>query len=100
MAITLSRETQALIEEKIKAGGFATADEVVRAALVSLDQQDPLSGASDAELEAVYPGFRQKIAQGLADADAGRVSDGEEFFAELEREEREFEARQPGRKTA
>jgi predicted transcriptional regulator len=50
------------------------------------DPQDWIRRASTAELEAKYPGLREKIAQGLADAEAGRLTDGEEFFAELERE--------------
>jgi Arc/MetJ-type ribon-helix-helix transcriptional regulator len=97
--MSLSPETQKLIEGRMKAGGFPSPDDVVQAALASLDQQDPLSRIADAELDALYPGFREKIARGLAEAEAGRVSDGEEFFAELEREEAEFEERQ-GRKTA
>jgi Arc/MetJ-type ribon-helix-helix transcriptional regulator len=85
MAITLTPETQKLIEERMKQGGFPSADEVVRAALVSMDQQDPLRVVKDAELDTLYPGFREKTAQGLAEADAGKVADGEDFFAELAR---------------
>ena len=100
MAISLRPETQRLIEERMKQGGFPSADEVVQAALSSLDRQDPLSRVGDAELEALYPGFREKVAQALAEADAGKVTDGEAFFAEPEREEAEVEAERQGRRTA
>ncbi|HZL33682.1 MAG TPA: hypothetical protein VFC78_00145 [Tepidisphaeraceae bacterium] len=88
MAISLNSKTQQLIEKQMKDGGYSTPDEVVRVALTTLGQQDPLSQLGDADVESLHPGFREKIAQGLAEANAGKVSDGEEFFAELEREER------------
>jgi putative addiction module CopG family antidote len=40
MNIILDPETQRLIEEHMKRGGYATADDVVRAALQTLDQAD------------------------------------------------------------
>lgn len=39
------------------------------------------------ELEALYPALTRKLAEGLAAADAGQLSDGDDFFDELEREE-------------
>ncbi|HXE53852.1 MAG TPA: hypothetical protein VN541_12595 [Tepidisphaeraceae bacterium] len=99
MVVSLSPDTQKLIEERMKKKDFQSADELVRAALGLLDMQDRLGNIGDDELEAIYPGFREKIAQGLAEADAGKVTDGEAFFAELEREEQEFE-KQQSRKTA
>lgn len=100
MPVSLSPETQKLIEDRMKDAGFVSADEFVRAAIFSLDQQDWLRRASTVELEAMYPGIREKIAEGIADAEAGRLTDGEEFFAELEREEQDSEAQRHGRKTA
>lgn len=100
MPLSLSPETQKLIEDRMNAAGFSSADDFVQAAILSLDQQDWLRRASPDELEAMYPGIREKIAHGVADAEAGRLTDGEEFFAELEREEEEFEAKRQGRKTA
>jgi Arc/MetJ-type ribon-helix-helix transcriptional regulator len=38
MQVALSAETQALIEERIKQGGYSTADDVVRVALDVLHQ--------------------------------------------------------------
>lgn len=38
MTITLSPETQRLLEEQMKKGGFATADDVVRVALQTMEE--------------------------------------------------------------
>ena len=38
MNITLSPETQKLLEERLKKGGYASADEAVREALITLDE--------------------------------------------------------------
>jgi predicted transcriptional regulator len=51
------------------------------------------------ELETLSPMLRQKIADGLADVEAGRLGDGEEFFDQVDREERES-FNKAGRKTA
>jgi antitoxin ParD1/3/4 len=99
MDLTLTPELQRYVEQKVKSGQYATPQDVVHAALAALMQQDDLASMPVEELETLYPGFRQKIAEGLADIEAGRLSDGEEFFDQLEREEREsFD--KAGRKTA
>ena len=38
MTISLSRKTQKLLEKRLKRGGYATPDDVLRAALQTLDQ--------------------------------------------------------------
>ena len=86
MTLSLSPELQKFIEERVRSGRYASAEEVVSAALAKLEQGERDAGASWEELEVLYPGLGEKITQGLSDADAGRVSDGEEFFSELERE--------------
>lgn len=48
-----------------------------------------LTTMSTEELEAVVPDFRRKIAEGVADEQAGRMSDGDEFFDQLEREDQD-----------
>ncbi len=83
----LSPQLQRLIEAHVESGHYHTAEDVVAAAIASLEQQDAIARLSTEELEAMYPGMAEKIARGLDDADNGRVTDGEEFFAELEREE-------------
>jgi Arc/MetJ-type ribon-helix-helix transcriptional regulator len=88
MPITLSPETEALIQEHLSRGEFATVDDLLHAALSLLEQREFVSMATD-EVLAAYPGIREKIEEGFADAEAGRLTDGEEFFAQLEREEQE-----------
>ena len=41
MVISLSEETQRLVQQKLGAGGYRSADDVVRAALDALDQLEP-----------------------------------------------------------
>lgn len=99
MNLCLSPEIEKAIEERISSGKYGRAEDVVAAAVVSLGQQERAMQLSASELEAVYPNLREKLAEGLAAADAGKLSDGEAFFDE-------FEERQPlshgkqGRKTA
>lgn len=99
MDLTLTPDMQRFVDAKVKGGQYAAPADVIRAALTALMQQDNLASLPVEELDAIYPGFRQKIAEGLAAADAGRLTDGEEFFEQLEREERESDD-QAGRKTA
>ena len=40
MTVTLTPEAEALVQQKVDAGGYATADEVIRAALRLLDERD------------------------------------------------------------
>lgn len=42
MAITLSPETEAMVRQKVAAGRFASADEVIQAAVMLLDDHDRL----------------------------------------------------------
>src|SRR5712672_2259481 len=91
MAISLNPDTLELIEERMKGAGFSSADEFVRIAVAAFNEQIPLRNMKDAGLEHYYPGFHEKIAQGLAEANAGNLTDGDAFFAELENEEAELE---------
>ena len=50
MTITLSPETQRLLEDQLNTGNFASADEVLRAALQALDE---LSELDQATLDAI-----------------------------------------------
>ena len=98
MDLTLTPEMQRFVEGKVKSGRYGAPEDVVRAALVTFMQQESLEGLTADELEVIYPGLRQKIAEGLADLREGRFRDGEEFFDELDRED--DEADRAGRKTA
>ena len=61
-------------------------------------QDDTLEQLSIDELESIFPKFRSQIERGLSDARAGRLSDGDAFFDQLEREDRGVERRR--RRTA
>jgi antitoxin ParD1/3/4 len=72
LSITLPAEMAKTIREKVGAGGYGSASEVIREAMrVWLERQRRLA-ALDAS-----------IARGLADADAGRIQDLEEVRREL-----------------
>jgi Arc/MetJ-type ribon-helix-helix transcriptional regulator len=86
MTIALPPEIQKLIEDRVRSGRYASVEDFITAAVCQLDQQDRLAELSTAELEAAYPGIREKLAAGLAEAKAGKLTDGDEFFEELKRE--------------
>ncbi len=72
LSITLPTEMARVIREKVGAGGYGSASEVIREAMRGwLDRQRRLA-ALDAS-----------IARGLADADAGRIQDLEGVRQEL-----------------
>jgi putative addiction module CopG family antidote len=52
MTISLGPETQKLLEEKLKTGGYGSADEVLHAALQALDDQESL-GLDEQTLDAI-----------------------------------------------
>jgi Arc/MetJ-type ribon-helix-helix transcriptional regulator len=87
--MTLSADTEKMIAEQMRRRGFSSPDDMIRAAFSLLDRQDALSRLSADDLRAICPQIDEKIAEGLADVAAGRLSDGERFFDELEREERD-----------
>jgi antitoxin ParD1/3/4 len=97
MSYSLSPDIQKLIDDRIRSGHYSSADDVIAAAITNLEQQDRLADLSPDDLELLFPQLRQKLARGLAEARAGKVSDGEAFFDELEREE---QRRESERKTA
>src|SRR4051812_14047687 len=74
MELILSPELQRFVDDKVKSGRFSSAQEVVFAALAVLMQHDALESYSTSELEAMYPGLRAKIAEGLRDLREGRVT--------------------------
>lgn len=67
MNVSLTPELERLVADKVDAGMYASASEVVREALRLLHERD---AQQQAQLEAIMA----KIAVGLADLDAGRVS--------------------------
>jgi Arc/MetJ-type ribon-helix-helix transcriptional regulator len=76
MSVSLSPETQALIEERMRRGGYPTADDVVRVALDVLHQVED-DQIDDAEMVALRASIEQMK--------RGQVVDWDELSAELRR---------------
>ena len=74
MAISLSPETQKLIEDRMSRDGYPTADDVVRAALELLDQHDGLDEETLAAIE-----------RGEQEIERGEYRDWQVVEAELRR---------------
>ena len=81
MDITLRPELKQRIAEKVRAGGFKSADQVVELALDALDWQGEFQGA---ELERV----RAMVQEGVEQADRGEATpwDGKAMQDELQKE--------------
>ncbi len=75
MSVTLTPELEQLVQSKVQTGGYHSANDVMREALRLLEKRD----LAKAEI-------REKIEAGYASARAGRLSDGETFFAQMEAE--------------
>lgn len=88
MQISIPPQIAKLVEDRVRSGQYGRAEDVLAAAMTSLEQRERADGLGRAELEALYPGLKQKLAEGIAAADAGNLSDGEDFFDELERQDR------------
>lgn len=83
MALQLSPELEELVASKVKSGRYRSRTEVIEVALRLLDQRD--------DREARRAEFRAKVEEGIADADAGRLS--QPTLEELTREARARYAR-------
>lgn len=70
MNVSLTPELERLVEEKVRSGQYASASEVVRAALRLLDRHDR-------EYEARLESLRGKIDAARAELDRGEGIDGE-----------------------
>jgi putative addiction module CopG family antidote len=88
MNLTLGPESERIIDQCIRTGRFRSAEDAVQAGLLRLAEDQQIEGLDAASLEAIYPGLRQKIEAGLAEARGGQLSDGEAFFDGLEQDER------------
>jgi len=74
MNIVLSPETQILLEQRMRKGGYSSPDDAVRAELETLDRLD------DEELD---DETIDDIEQGLAEADRGQMRPWEQVREEL-----------------
>jgi antitoxin ParD1/3/4 len=92
MNVHLTPELEQLVQSKVKTGRYNSASEVMREALRLMEERD----LAKAEI-------RKKIAAGAASAKAGRLSDGDAFFDQMEAEldeEIRAEDKQAGRERA
>ena len=80
MNVNLTPELEKLVHKKVKTGRYNSASEVVREALRLMEGRDSVRFTALAE-------FHAEIDRRLASLDRGESVDGEEFFAQLEREE-------------
>lgn len=70
MTITLSPETQRLLDERLKAGRHASPDEAIRDGLLLLEQQRQ-------EEEVEFRALKAKLERGADQALRGELADGE-----------------------
>lgn len=77
MNVSLTPELETLIHNKVSAGRYTSASEVVREALRLMDERDQVQ-------ELYKASMRQKIAAGMASLRAGQGRDGEAFMARLD----------------
>ncbi len=85
--IHLTEEEQAFIDTKLRTGAYRSAEDVVRAGLALLDQQDR-------ETE----DLRRHVQQGIADADAGRVHEyrsSDDLLKDIQQQAGESPIRKP-----
>jgi Arc/MetJ-type ribon-helix-helix transcriptional regulator len=86
MTITLTPETKTIVEAKLESGNFATAQDVVFAALQAMELH---------EIDDFEPGeLKQVVAEGLANVETEGTLDADEAFAER----RARRARERGRR--
>jgi Arc/MetJ-type ribon-helix-helix transcriptional regulator len=83
----LSAQTRQLIEDRMKRGGYASPDDVVAAALASLDQHERFGDFEPGELDRL-------LAEGEADGD---FLDGAEALAARRRRRGAKDAEPPAR---
>ena len=76
MNLVLSEDTQKLLEERMKKGGYRTAEDAVRAGLAYLKQFEGQDEFAPGELAAL-------LAEADAEIEKGNLIDGEEVFREI-----------------
>jgi putative addiction module CopG family antidote len=73
MTLTLGPQLQNLIDERVKSGKYATAEDVVAAAMASLDQQERFGDFEAGELD-------ELLREGERSIEQEGTLDGEESF--------------------
>ncbi len=76
MNVSLTKELEELVNDKVKSGRYLSASEVVREALRLLEERDRMKEFRLQEL-------RAEVNKGLAQLDTGESLHGEEVFRKL-----------------
>jgi antitoxin ParD1/3/4 len=76
MNVSLTKELEQIVDQKVKSGLYNSASEVVREGLRLLQQRDEIR-------EAKLNALRAEIQKGIDDLEAGRYRDGEEVMADI-----------------
>jgi len=76
MNVSLTKELEQIVEQKVKSGMYNSASEVVREGLRLLKQRDD-------NHEAKLNALRAEIQKGIDNLEAGRYQDGETAMAEI-----------------
>ena len=79
MNVALPPELEQLVTARVQSGRYSSVSEVIREALLLLEEREQLYEVRRQEL-------RLKIAEGLAQLDRGEGIPGEQVFAELDAE--------------
>ena len=77
MNVALPPELEQLVTARVRSGRYSSVSEVIREALLLLEEREQLYERRRQEL-------RHKIAEGLAQFDRGEGIPGEQVFAELD----------------
>ena len=77
MTLILPAELESIIASKVRTGRYASATEVIREALLLIEERDR-------GLEAHLSEVRSEIAEGMASLRAGKGADGEAFMAGMD----------------
>jgi antitoxin ParD1/3/4 len=88
MNVSLTPELEQLVHLKVQSGRYTSASEVVREALRLMEERDQVQAMQKDEI-------RKKIAAGMASLRAGKGTDGEAFFAEVDSELENLERNRP-----
>ncbi len=76
MNVSLTKEQEELVNQRVASGRYASASEVIREGLRLLE-------ARDEERSARLEGLRAQVAAGIAQANGGDLIDGETAVAEV-----------------
>ena len=76
MNVSLTKELEMIVDQKVKSGMYTSASEVIREGLRLLQQRDEIR-------EAKLTALRAEIQKGIDDLEAGRIYDGPRAMAEI-----------------